>query len=174
MAPSRGASLAAHADHHTSDERAVVQQSDSALKNAKRNFGFLINPASAANKPSRFRTRALLRTLRYVGQFIFWRVVRWAKYAAVGAAIATLSATALGTFVSGAGFVLAPTGIVGSIVAATIYGTGKYLARKAHKRWVASGGDAGTEVREKFDDTGVKNRRTLTDGVEMGASAIPW
>lgn len=169
MAPSRGAPV-----HHTSDEKAVVQQSDSALKNARRNFGFLINPTTASDKPTRLRTRALLRTLRYAGQFIFWRLIRWAKYAAVGAVIATLSATAFGTFVSGAGFVLAPTGIAGSIVAASIWGVGKYIARKAHKRWVASGGDVGTEAREKSDDSDLRNRRTLSDGIEMGASATPW
>lgn len=176
MAPSRGEAVVAHADHHhhASDEKAVTQQADSALKNARRNFGFLINPTTAADKPTRMRTRALLRTLRYVGQFIFWRLVRWAKYAAYGAAVAAVSATAFGTFVSGAGFVLAPTGIVGSIMAASIWGVGKYIARKAHKRWAASGGDVGTEARESYDDADVRNRRTLTDGVEMGASAIPW
>lgn len=173
MAPSRGEALASSATHHASDDKAVVQQSESALRNAKRNFGFMINPTTASDKPTRLRTRALLRTLRYVGQFIFWRLVRWAKYAAVGAAIATLSATAIGTFISGAGFVLAPTGIMGSVLAASVWGVGKYIARKAHKRWAASGGDVGIEARERVSDGDVRDR-SLNDGIEMGASAIPW
>lgn len=94
----------------------------------------------------------------------------------MGAIVATVSATAFGTFVSGAGFVLAPTGIVGSIVAASVWGVGKYIARKAHRRWVAGGGDVGEEAREKLGDADVRElkRRTLRDGVEVGPIAVPW
>lgn len=176
MAPSRGRELpsASSHTHHSNDEKAVEQQSDSALKNARRNFNFLINPASASDKPTRLRTRTLLRTLRYVGQFVIWRLVRWAKYAAIATAVATLGATAFGTFVSGAGFVIAPTGIAGSIVAASIWGVGKYIARKAHKRWIASGGDAGTVMREVQEDADGRETRVLSHSVEMGPRALPW
>ena len=175
MSPSRGQThhITTPTIHHTSDDKALTQQSTSAWKNAQRNFSFLINPTSTTDAPKRFRTRALLRSVRYISQFILWRLVRWAKYAAVGFAAATLSATAIGTFVSGAGFVLAPTGIMGSIVAASVWGVGKYIARKAHNRWVATGGDVGTEVREKASDEGVENR-VLSDGIELGPRAIPW
>lgn len=119
------------------------------------------------------RTRALLRSVRYLGQFLFWRLVRWAKYAAVGFAVATVSATAIGSVFSGAAFVLAPTGIAGSIVAASVWGVGKYIARKAHKRWERMGGDRGVEAKEQAED-GPWNERTLDAGAEIGASAVPW
>merc|ERR1711939_1163352 len=61
------------------------------MGNAKRNLNYLFSPTTAnVDKPARLRTRALLRTCRYIGQFIIWRLVRWAKYAAVGALIAAV------------------------------------------------------------------------------------
>ena len=54
-----------------SDDLAVVRQSDSALASAKRNFSDRTYPAKTADHPERLRTRALLRTLNYVGRFIF-------------------------------------------------------------------------------------------------------
>ncbi|KAF7189199.1 hypothetical protein HII31_09621 [Pseudocercospora fuligena] len=164
MAPSR----AAIPSETSPDETAVAQQSSSAYKNARRNFNYLINPGTS-DQPGRFRTRALLRTLRYISQFVIWRLVRWAKYAAVAFAVATVG----GTLVSGAGFVLAPTGIAGSIVAASVWGIGKYIARKAHNRWKDSGGDVGNAARERAGDE-ARDRRLVTDSTEVGASAVPW
>lgn len=107
--------------------------SHSARQTAKTNLQFLYDPNSP-NAPTRRRTRALLRTLRYALKFIFWRLVRYAKYAAVGALTAAIAGTAIGTVASGAAFVIAPTGIVGGAGAGLLWGLGKFgwrtLARK--------------------------------------------
>ena len=54
-----------------SDDLAVLRQGDSALASAKRNFSYLTNPTNTADDLNRLRARALLRTLNYVGRFIF-------------------------------------------------------------------------------------------------------
>jgi hypothetical protein len=86
---------------------------------------FLFDPNSP-NAPTRRRTRALLRTLRYIGNFVFWRLVRYAKYAAVGALTAAVAGTAIGSVASGAAFVLAPTGILGGAGVGLLWALGKF------------------------------------------------
>jgi hypothetical protein len=80
-----------------SDDLAVVRQGNSALSLAKRNFSYLMNPTKSADHSERLRTSALLRTLNYVGRYIFWRLVRYAKYVAIGSLVAAVGATAFGT-----------------------------------------------------------------------------
>jgi len=60
-----------------------------------------------------FRTRSLLKTSRYVFKFVFWRLLRWAKYAAIGALVASVGAGVLGTAISGAGMLIVPSVPVG-------------------------------------------------------------
>lgn len=178
MAPSRGTlpTTAVPPNERSGDELAVQQQSNSALRNAKRNLNFLLSPNShgaPGERPARLRTRALLRTLRYVTQFIFWRLVRWAKYVAVGSLVAAVGATAFGGAITGVAWLAAPPTIGASIIAATVWGVGKHIARRAHKRWVKSGGDVGEEVRERLEDEGgVKSEGSY--GVDMGPRAVPW
>lgn len=160
-----------HAGSANSDDVAVKQQGNSALINAKRNFNYLISPA-AAEHPPRLRTRALLRTFRYIGQFIIWRVVRWAKYAAVGALVAAVGATAIGSMVSGVAWIAAPPSIGAGILASVIWGVGKYMARKLHHRWNASGRDAGQEARERMEDSPVRQEGSY--GQDIGPRAMPW
>lgn len=115
------------------DHAATQASSSTSLEAAKRNLQFLYDPNSP-NAPTRRRTRALLRTLRYIGKFLFWRLVRYAKYAAVGAITAAIAGTAIGSVASGAAFVIAPTGIVGGAGVGLLWGLGKFgwrtLARK--------------------------------------------
>lgn len=178
MAPSRGTlpTTAASPNERSGDELAVQQQSNSALRNAKRNLNFLLSPNShgaPGERPARLRTRALLRTLRYVTQFIFWRLVRWAKYVAVGSLVAAVGATAFGGAITGVAWLAAPPTIGASIIAATVWGVGKHIARRGHKRWVKSGGDVGEEVRERLEDGGgVKGEGSY--GVDIGPRAVPW
>lgn len=175
MAPSSGITRTATTNAvGSADDIAVHQQSNSALINARRNFSYLVNPTST-DRPARLRTRALLRTVRYVVQFVIWRLVRWAKYAAVGAVIAAIGTTALGTFVSGVGWVLAPPSIGASIVAMGIWTTGKFAARRFHNRWKETGKDAGEEQRERETD----RPEPITTagrglGAETGPQAVPW
>lgn len=105
----------------------------SSLQVAKRNAAFLINP-DASNAPDRRRTRALLRSFRYVAVFLFWRLVRYAKYAAVGAITAAIAGTAIGSVASGAAFVIAPPGIFAGAGVGLLWGLGKFGWRVLAKR----------------------------------------
>lgn len=174
---------AAHAisnNHNSSrssnhDDAAVTQQSNSALKNAKRNFAYFIHPSSQNNaRPARLRTRALLRTLRYVTQFILWRLVRWAKYVAVGTLVAAIGATAFGSVVSGVAWIAAPPTIGASVLAAGVWGTGKFAARRLHARWKTTGGDEGQALRDGVDDAQSGVRVDGGYGLDLGPRAVPW
>jgi len=172
MAPSRGSTPTANTTN-PSDDTAVQQQSSSALLAAKRNFNYLISPSAVPGSAQpRFRTRALLRTLRYISKFIFWRIVRWAKYAAVGALVAGIGATAFGSVVTGAAWIAAPPTIGVSVLASVVWGIGKYLARRAHRRWEKTGRDEGVKMREGAEDSPVRSEGAY--GVDVGPRAMPW
>lgn len=172
MAPSRGVS---HLEAlKVDDETAVQQQSKSALAKARRNLNYLISPTSpGAQKPGRLRTRALLRTFRYIGQFVIWRLVRWAKYVAVGALVAAIGATAIGGAISGVAWLAAPPTFGASIIAASVWGVGKFAARRLHKRWQKEGGEVGEAMREQVEDAR-DVRGDGSYGTDMGPRATPW
>jgi hypothetical protein len=172
MAPSRGQAAPAMPAFAPSDDTAVNQQSQSALVAAKRNFNYLVNPSKATDHPSRFRTRALLRSLRYLGTFIFWRLVRYAKFIAVGAVAAAIGATAFGSVITGVAWVAAPTSITAAIVSASIWGVGKWGAKRLHKKWERTGKDQGVELREQTEASPVNQEGTWRK--ETGPGAIPW
>ena len=137
MAPPRS-TRSAVASNAKSEDNAVIEQGDSALVSAKRNFNYLINPSKAVDHPSRFRTRALLRSLHYITKFIFWRVVRYAKYVAIGSLVAAIGATAFGSVVTGVAWIAAPPTIGASAIAATVWWVGGFAARRIQKRWAKS------------------------------------
>ena len=171
MAPSRGVPTVAapkSSDHDT----AVDQQSNSALKSARRNLNYLISP-TGSDRPARLRTRALLRSVRYISTFIIWRLVRWAKYIAVGSLVAAVGATAIGSAVTGVAWIAAPTGIGASILAAGVWGVGRFAARRFHARWQRRGGDVGEEVRERSEDQGGV-RTEGSYGLDVGPRVVPW
>ncbi|KAH8588646.1 hypothetical protein B0O99DRAFT_655808 [Bisporella sp. PMI_857] len=168
MSPSRGAE--AHAESEVSTETKANIHSSSALQSAKRNLHFLFAPDSPnAPHPARLRTRALLRSLHYIGIFLFWRIVRYAKYALVGSIVAAIGASAFGGVVSGAAFVLAPPTLLTSVGVGLIWATGRWGFRKLH-------------VREKV---GLNAERQVTEGKErvkkdgqwkdvQGPEAVAW
>lgn len=137
MSPSRGDSTTAVVASSSSgemdtDTKANIRSS-SALHDAKRSLHYLFAPDSpTAPKPAHLRTRALLKSLRYIGIFVFWRIVRYAKYALVGSVVAALGASALGGggLLSGAAFVFAPPTLLTSIGVGTIWAMGKWGFRK--------------------------------------------
>lgn len=178
MAPSRG--LPAAPSQSSSDDAAIHQQSNSALANARRNLNYLINPktSAAGDRPARLWTRALLRSIRYISQVVLWRLVRWAKYAAIGAIVAAVGATAFGAFASGVGWIIAPPSIGASIVAMSIWKVGGFAAQRLHKRWQQTGKDEGQEQRERREDMGdeehVATRAGRGLGPERGPQAVPW
>lgn len=152
-------------------DKVIDARSTSALASTRRNLRYLYDPKTAPNAISSRRTRALLRVLRSSIIFVFWRLVRYAKYVAIGSLVATVGAGAFGTFVSGAGFVLAPTGIAGTIFAATVWGIGRYAVGKVKKRWGVSRGFEDEEEEEEL--RGMRRKRTDAR-MEYGAEAMPW
>lgn len=151
----------------TSDEKEIDLHSHSALAAAKLNLRYLYDPSTARSVPTGRRTRAFLRLLRSSLIYAFWRLVRYAKYVAIGSLAATLGAGALGTVVSGAGFVLAPTGIAGSIIAASIWGVGKFALNTMKRRW---GNGAGHGAQKEVGEEGSRGAMRLGREPE----AVPW
>ncbi|KAF1964755.1 hypothetical protein BU23DRAFT_547030 [Bimuria novae-zelandiae CBS 107.79] len=123
--------------------------------------------STAPSAPTRRRTRALLRVIRSSLIFAFWSIVRYAKYVAIGSLVATIGAGAFGTVVSGAGFVLAPTGIAGTIVAASIWGLGKFALKRVKRRWEPGHGYGGLEDARQERMSGAMR-------MERGPDAVPW
>ncbi|KAJ8068950.1 hypothetical protein OCU04_002631 [Sclerotinia nivalis] len=162
----------------TPTERTAQLRSSSALTSLTQNIQYLISPGSPTSpKPVRFRTRALLRALHSITAFIFWRVIRYAKYAVVGSIVAALSATTIGSFATGIGWVVAPTGIVGVLGMSSLWWVGKWGFSKTQmgKRWER-------KVEEEADrlereDREVRKEQVKTDGQwrdVTGPKAVPW
>jgi hypothetical protein len=150
-----------------SEEATIDHHSRSALATTKRNLRYLYNPTNTSSTISSRRTRALLRVVRSSLIFVFWRIVRYAKYVAIGSLVATLGAGAFGTVVSGAGFVLAPTGILGTVAAGSVYGVGKFVVRRVRNRW----GERGGWVDEEEEEERVDGRSRVW---ERDVEAMPW
>ncbi|KAF2772902.1 hypothetical protein EJ03DRAFT_257281, partial [Teratosphaeria nubilosa] len=103
------------------------------LTKAKNTIKYMVDPKTGP-QPAQLRTSAFLRSLRYITIFLFWRLVRYAKYAAVGAAVAAISGTAIGSVMSGAAFLIAPTGILGGAGVGLLWAVGRFGWRKAKAR----------------------------------------
>jgi hypothetical protein len=160
MSPSRGASTEASGESST-DVKADIRSS-SALTAAKQNISFLYSPSLASNAPARLRTRALLRSLHYIGVFIFWRIVRYAKYALVGSVLAAVGSSAIG---SGVAFFVAPPTLLAGVGVGLIWAVGRWGFRRM------GGG-------ERVAEGVVRSRdETKRDGGwrgEQGPGAVPW
>lgn len=122
-------------------------------------LAYLYDPTHSP-QPTHLRTRSLLRSLRYLAIFLFWRIFRYAKYAAIGAVTAAVAGTAVGSVVSGAAFVVAPTGILGGAGVGLLWAVGKFGWRRAKAR-VQKGqeGDARGDEREDAKDGEVEGKR---------------
>jgi hypothetical protein len=151
-----------------SEEATIDHHSRTALATTKRNLRYLYNPTSTSSQISSRRTRALLRVVRSSLIFLFWKFVRYAKYVAIGSLVATLGAGAFGTLVSGAGFVLAPTGVLGTVAAGSVYGAGKFVLRRVRKRWGERGGYVDEDLEEEEMEEG-RHRAW-----ERDVDVMPW
>ena len=100
------------------------------------------------------------------------RLVRYAKYAAIGSLTALVAGTAIGSAVSGVGFILAPTGILGGATVGLLWGVGKIGFRGwrkfAHKAKQGAG-DARLDEKES-----VKVKELVETREERGLRADPW
>jgi hypothetical protein len=135
------------------EQQTRLQKTTSHLK-------YLYSPTDPANQPAHLRTRTLLRSFRYLALFVFWRVVRYAKYAATGALIAAVSGTAIGSVVSGVGFLVAPTGILGGAGVGLVWALAKFGWRRVGK---GRKGGAGEDPRrdEREDAKGAEEVREV-------------
>jgi hypothetical protein len=171
MSPSRGSSeISSITEPEATTEAKANVRSSSALHSAKRNLHFLFAPDSPnAPHPARLRTRALLRSLRFIGIFVFWRIVRYAKYALVGSIVAAIGASAFGGVISGAAFVLAPPTLLTSVGIGLIWAMGKWGFRKMHVGEKV-GVNAERQLRE--NQKGVRRDGQWRD--VQGPTAVPW
>ncbi|KAK5121847.1 hypothetical protein LTR85_004722 [Meristemomyces frigidus] len=140
------------------------------LAKAKATIKYMVDPKTGP-QPNRLRTRAFLRSLRYFTIFVFWRLVRYAKYAAVGAIVAAISGTAIGSVASGAAFVIAPTGILGGAGIGLLWAVGKFGWRRARARVKKGEHDGHADPRkdEHEDAQGATGERVI-----QAPRADPW
>lgn len=134
------------------ETRSLAKES-SAYMRLRQNLQYLYDPKSAALagiRPSSIRTRALLRSLHYFAVVLFWRAVRWAKYAVIGSAVAALGSVAVaGSAVTGVGFLLAPPGILASVGLGTVWGLGRWSWRRYFGRALAKNKGQVAEAQKK-------------------------
>lgn len=132
----------------------------STLTRASNTLAYLYDPTHGP-QPARLRTRSLLRSARYLAIFLFWRLVRYAKYAAVGALATAVAGTAIGSAVSGAAFVVAPTGVLGGAGVGVLWALGRFGWRRARARVLGRGGeDARNDERRDAEGEPVRAPRT--------------
>ena len=124
----------------------------STLTKTKQTLQYLYDPTTSPSQPSHLRTRSLLRTLRYLTIFLFWRLFRYAKYAATGALVTAVAGTAIGSVVSGAAFVIAPTGILGGAGVGVLWAVGRFGWRRARARVERRGGNGHREGDARRDE----------------------
>jgi hypothetical protein len=141
------------------------------LQRTRANLAFLANPSTAPAPASR-STRAFLRTARYTLKFIFWRLVRYAKYAAIGSLTALVAGSAIGSVASGAAFFIAPTGILGGAAVGLMWGLGKFGWRRLAKKAGKGTGDARRDERD--DAQGERIREVQERREEQGLKSDPW
>ena len=138
------------------------------LQKTTSHLKYLYSPTTA-NQPAHLRTRTLLRSFRYLALFVFWRVVRYAKYAATGALIAAVSGTAIGSLVSGGGFLVAPTGILGGAGVGLVWALAKFGWRRVGPKSGRKGGEGDPRRDEREDAKGGEGEREV-----RGPGMEPW
>lgn len=81
----------------------------------------------------------------------------------------------MGSVVTGVAWIAAPPTIITSVFASVVWGVGKYMARKMHKKWERDGKDEGVVLREEIEDGRVGTiRGEGSYGLDVGPSAVPW
>ncbi|TNY23987.1 hypothetical protein DMC30DRAFT_239307 [Rhodotorula diobovata] len=130
----------------------VEPQPSSKLSRTRANLAYLANP-KATHPPPSLVTRSSLKTLRYVLRFVFWRLVRYAKYAIVGAGAAALAGTFAGAALPWVGALLVPSVPVAAAMGATtalIKFTWRHRGNHFRQGWL-SGGDGDPRADEARD-----------------------
>lgn len=92
--------------------------------------------------PASLRTRSTLKSLRYVFKFVFWRLVRYFKYAAIAAGTTALAGTLIGTALPAVGALLVPSVPVAAAIGLTtsvIKFTWRHRGNRFRQGWIAGG-----------------------------------
>lgn len=93
--------------------------------------------------------------------------MRYAKYAVVGSIVAAVGATALGGFVGGVGWILAPPTLLGTIGVSAIWAMGKWGFRRFR----------GPVSEMSVQEVQESRQRAAEDGQwrdVAGPRAVPW
>lgn len=107
------------ATHSTAAEPVPPPTSKTSLATAKTNLRYLISGPGGAAAPASLTTRSALRTTRYVLRFLFWRLLRYGKYALIAAGTSALAGSALAGVVPIAGAILVPSVPVAAAIGLT-------------------------------------------------------
>ncbi|GAA6000873.1 hypothetical protein JCM10207_004700 [Rhodosporidiobolus poonsookiae] len=113
----------------------------SRLSRTRNNLAFLANPKTAP-APASLVTRSSLRTFRYVLKFVFWRLVRYAKYALIAAGTTALAGTVIGTALPWVGALVVPSVPVAAAMGtatALIKFTWRHRGNRFRQGWLAGG-----------------------------------
>ncbi|KAK1927295.1 hypothetical protein DB88DRAFT_507390 [Papiliotrema laurentii] len=97
------------ASKNNTSEPPPASPASSRLEKVKVNAAYLALGSKASVAPASLATRSALTTTRYVLRYAIRRLIRYAKYAAIGAIAAALGGTLLGTLGSGIAFFAAPS-----------------------------------------------------------------
>lgn len=144
-----------------------------ALQSVRTNLGYVLDPnRQGTARPARFRTRALLKTVRYIAIFVFWRLVRSIRYAIVGSIIAAVAGTAVGSMVTGIGFFIAPPGILAGAGVGLLWGLGKFGWRTLARR--ARDGNAEHADPKLDEEVDAGKARQPPPEPKLGTNVEPW
>ncbi|GAA5990951.1 hypothetical protein JCM11641_007442 [Rhodosporidiobolus odoratus] len=110
------------------------------LARTRANLAFLANPKAAA--PTSLVSRSSLKSLRYVLKFVFWRLIRYAKYALIAAGTTALAGTVIGTALPWVGALVFPSVPVAACMGATtalIKFTWRHRGNRFRQGWLVGG-----------------------------------
>ncbi|WVW85450.1 hypothetical protein I302_107488 [Kwoniella bestiolae CBS 10118] len=162
MSPSTSTSSAQTQAQPPSDD-----PGSSRLHKAKVNLTYLALGSQAAVVPASLTTRSALTTARYAIKYVIRRLIRYAKYAFVGAAVAAIGGGLLGTIGSGLAFFAAPSiGVgmgLGVIIAIVKFG---WRHRGNHFRGGIWEGWQGMKARAEAGHDGAKDEAMDAAGRE--------
>ncbi|BGP22105.1 hypothetical protein Rt10032_c18g5939 [Rhodotorula toruloides] len=113
----------------------------SRLATTRSHLAYLANPKNSP-APRSLVTRSSLKTFRYVLKFVFWRLLRYAKYTLIAAGSAALAGTVIGTALPWVGALVFPSVPVAAAMGATtalIKFTWRHRGNHFRAAWAAGG-----------------------------------
>ncbi|CEQ39181.1 SPOSA6832_00706, partial [Sporobolomyces salmonicolor] len=130
------------------------------LSRTRANLAYLANPKAAA-APGSLVTRSSLRTFRYVLKFVFWRFVRYAKYALIAAGATALAGTAIGAALPWVGALVVPSVPVAALMGLTtaaVKFTWRHRGNHFRQAWLVGGEGRDAKLDEARDAKDAEDR----------------